>query len=53
MLYIPHPFRYCYKCRQYKPYTQFPKNRSKQDHLASECHECNRKHVRKWVKMQG
>jgi 5-methylcytosine-specific restriction endonuclease McrA len=38
--------KHCTKCKQWKEEGEFPKNRSKRDGLATECHVCNRAKVK-------
>lgn len=48
MLYIPHPYKYCHRCGEYKPPSEFHRNRSKKDGLGTECKECSCQRVRCW-----
>lgn len=45
--------KYCYNCKETKPKSEFPKNKSKHDGLTTECRTCNRKLTIKRVRSKN
>lgn len=45
--------KYCYNCKKEKPLTEWNKNKSKKDGLATECRSCNNARTREWYARPG